>query len=221
MNNYEGINMDDSVFIKMLEYGELCGIKGTKWDELLIWLKDQKVIVNIDANDTNRLHALYRECFDDSGKSENYNNRLLKTEYYFRLVEFRELQEARTASKTANKNSLIALTISVIAILVSVCTTTIQLNTSTKINEEQIKEIVEAAKSPDMQNVTIKKEQIIEIVEASRSPDIQNVAIKTEQMKELVSKLETGHDIKIHINYDDLIKVIRESKEKTTNKNIP
>ncbi|HEY0894082.1 MAG TPA: hypothetical protein VGE32_13565, partial [Cellvibrio sp.] len=147
---------------------------------------------------------------------DQYNNRLLKTEYYFRLIEFRELQETRTASKTANKNSIIALTISVIAILISICTTAIQLNTTTKINADQIKEIVKASRSPNIQKVTINNDQLLEILKVAKSPDVQNVAIKTEQIEELISELKADKSIKIHINYDDLIKAVQKSKEITS-----
>ena len=75
--------MDDSIFIKMLEYGEQCGIKGTKWEDLEQWLKANKIINELSQEERNRLHTLYRECFE--GNIDAYNNRLLKTEYYFSL----------------------------------------------------------------------------------------------------------------------------------------
>lgn len=62
------------------------------------------------------LRDLFFESFVlNSGSTESVW--VLKAEYYFRLLEFRELQESRAASQAANRNSFIAIGISLSAII--------------------------------------------------------------------------------------------------------
>lgn len=113
--------MEDSIFIKLLEWGEKVGIEGVTWKEVKHWAYENKLVSTTEQSNLNvqLLLNLLQECFvDASGSSPRKYN--LKSEYYFRLIEFRELQEAREASKKANKNAIAAIIISTLAIMVSV-----------------------------------------------------------------------------------------------------
>lgn len=123
--------MEDTIFIKVLEYGEKAGIEGATDSEFWEWTKSLGINNNTsDDHETLKAQALNRildECFfksklalaEETPKKTIYKN-VLKTEYYFRLIEYRELQQSRAAAKSASKNAFIAIMISMVAIIFSI-----------------------------------------------------------------------------------------------------
>jgi hypothetical protein len=63
---------------------------------------------------------------------------ILNAEYYFRLVEFQELEESRIASSDANRHSQVAIAFSIVAIAVSLIVGAIQLNSTITIDYNQV-----------------------------------------------------------------------------------
>lgn len=151
-----GSKVSEPVFIKLLEFGEKIGLAGTSFDAVTEWAVNTGVLPPVSdqthAKQKNLLRDLFFESFaSNSGSTESIW--VLKTEYYFRLLEFRELQESRASSQAANRNSFIAMVISLIAIIFSCIAAYIQVNTpvgiqgAVTINESQIKEIIESNKA--------------------------------------------------------------------------
>lgn len=148
--------MSEPVFIKLLEFGEKIGLAGTDFDAVTEWAINSGVLPS-ESDQTHEkqkhlLRILFFESFAlNSGSSEFVW--VLKAEYYFRLLEFRELQESRASSQAANRNSLIAILISLIAIIFSCGTAYFQVKTPVSIqgaltiNESQIKAIIESNKA--------------------------------------------------------------------------
>lgn len=154
--------MEDSIFIKVLEYGEQVGIDGTTDADFWKWAKnlgvDNKSGNIQESLKTNALQSILKECFDrayateDNGsKTEHYYKLVLKTEYYFRLIEYRELQESRAAARSANKNAMWAIGISVAAIIVSAVLTFTQLNTPATINKSDLNALIKSNKEAGVQ----------------------------------------------------------------------
>lgn len=133
--------MEDSIFIKVLEHGEQVGLDGTN-ETLLRDYIQRKTSINFEDEDhkhkTDSLHRLFLSCFEffDNGKAGK--NNILKTEYYFRLIEYRELQESRLAARSANKSAMWAISISIFAIIISAVLTFAQLNTPVSMNTSDL-----------------------------------------------------------------------------------
>lgn len=148
--------MSKPVFIKLLEFGEKIGLAGTDFDAVTEWALNSGVLPSVSDQTHAKQKYLLRDLFFESftlnsGSSEPVW--VLKAEYYFRLLEFRELQESRASSQAANRNSLIAMGISLIAIIFSCVTAYVQVKTPVSIqgaltiNESQIKAIIESNKA--------------------------------------------------------------------------
>lgn len=154
--------MRDSIYIKILEYGEQCGIDGASHDCLLDWLEQEGVLENKDNIDLvikNRITSIFYECFEETMGSE-HNTRLLKPEYFYRLIEFRELEESRKASSDANKKSNTAITISIVALVVTVVISFIQLTSNITIRPSQIEALVNSNSAPTQQRIVIDDSQL-------------------------------------------------------------
>lgn len=191
--------MKDSIYIKILEYGENAGIKGLSHDEILEKLKSDSLIEGeIDLVIQNRITSIFYECFEKTTGSE-HNTRLLKPEYFYRLIEFRELEESRKASKSANRNAFLAIGISVLAIIAGIVSAITQLNSSISINSKQISRLAEASKPPVVQNVTISKEQLKELVAATMPPKTQIVAISQQQLGDIVDSIESSEALEMFL----------------------
>jgi hypothetical protein len=152
--------MDKPVFIKLLEYGEEVGLSGTNFDHIHSWAVQNNIFSNSGNIESELLllRDLYFECFHKgSGSSEDLW--VLKTEYYFRLIEYRELQESRTAARSANKNAMWAIGISVAAIIVSAVLTFTQLNTPATINKSDLNALIESNRENGIQR-TVKLDNV-------------------------------------------------------------
>lgn len=148
--------MSDPVFIKLLEFGEKIGLAGTSFDAVTEWAVNSGVLPPVSDQTHTKQKCLLRDLFFESFALNSGSTEpvwVLKAEYYFRLLGFRELQVSRTSSRAANRNSLTAIVISLIAIIISCVTAYIQVNTpvgiqgAVTINESQIKQIIESNKA--------------------------------------------------------------------------
>ena len=150
--------MTDKIFIILLEYGAEIGLEGTDIPEFIKWAASHNFI-NTKSSETheklkqNALHSLFKECFEENRYYEGSSSKklfVLKNEYYFRLIEYRELQESRNASKEANKNAMVvnktatvAIAISVLAILVGLFVSIFQVITPVStINQPDLKLLI-------------------------------------------------------------------------------
>ncbi|VAW54235.1 hypothetical protein MNBD_GAMMA06-1294 [hydrothermal vent metagenome] len=164
--------MENSHFIKLLEYGEKVALDGVNFETVTDWAIQEEIIPgrgetsHDDAR--NFLRDQFFECFENSSGSTK-NIWSLKTEYYFRLIEFRELQESRIASKQANRNSFIAIGISIFALVCTVLVSYMQLTGSVKISPAQIKEVVNSNNLPVSGAVAIDSKQLQVLVDAIKS----------------------------------------------------
>ncbi len=160
--------MDKPVFIKLIEYGEEVGLAGTNFNHINSWAVQNDIFSNSGNKESERLllRDLYFECFNrGSGSSEDLW--VLKTEYYFRLIEYRELQESRLAAKSANKNAMWAIGISVAAIIVSAVLTFAQLNTHATINKSDLQAFIDSNRESEVQReVKLDSLQIAQILSA-------------------------------------------------------
>jgi len=158
--------MEDSIFIEVLKFGEEKGIEGVSFEKLKNWIYDDK-----DAGFTDTelvlLKNIFDECFEQS-KVGNYIEEFnLKTEYYFRLIEYRELQESREAAKSANRNAMWAICISILAIIISAVLTFNQLNTPVSMNKSDLQALINSNTKADVQReVKIDSLQMAQILSA-------------------------------------------------------
>lgn len=137
------------------------------------------------------IHSRFsRECFDHGaiggqgfGQSGNRSLYSLKTEYYFRLVEFQELEESRLASSQANENSTKAIIISMAAIVVTALIGLKQLYTPTTINSNQVNRM-ETKSFPITQKIESRQlNQVIDALEQSNINTAELARLIREQNK--------------------------------------
>lgn len=137
--------MDEkSIFIRLLKFWESKGIDGFSYPEFKEWAKSQPDLQSQEARQ--RVRRLVEECCENLRNYGGEEHFVLKSEYYFRLVEFQELAESRLASKSANRNAIGAMVISVLAIAFSIFASYKQLTTEVTINPDQVAQIVKAVR---------------------------------------------------------------------------
>lgn len=151
------------LFIWLLEYGEKTHNRRITCNDVLNEAVEEGLCCSHTDSNAQVLRGLFFECFDIPDQTKQ-QSRLsgyalggdtdhvlanLKSEYYFRLLEFRELQLARETAEQANKSSIIAqqqsrqsIKIAIYAVLASVCvailTTAWQLSSSIQIDPQQL-----------------------------------------------------------------------------------
>lgn len=151
------------LFIWLLEYGEKTNNRRISINELINAAVEEGLCCSHTDSSAQVLRSLFFECFDipDSHRQESRHSGYalisdsdhvsanLKSEYYFRLLEFRELQLARETAEQANRSSIIAqqqsrqsIRIAIYAVLASVfiaiSTTAWQLSSSVQIDPQQL-----------------------------------------------------------------------------------
>ncbi len=137
--------MDEkSIFIRLLKFWASKGIEGFSYPEFKEWAGSQPDLQTQEARQ--RARRLIEECCECVERGSNREHFILKSEYYFRLVEFQELAESRLASKSANRNAIGAMVISVLAIAISIFASYKQLTTEVTINPDQVAQIVKAVR---------------------------------------------------------------------------
>ncbi len=165
--------MEDSIFIKVLEHGEEVGLEGTNMSFLKNYI-EKRLLIDFTQTDQKHkkipLEHLLGECFEKFQGGKNGKNYILKTEYYFRLVEYRELQEARAAAKSANRNAFIAIGISIFTLVVSAVLTFTQLNIPTTINKSDLQTLINSnAVQRDVKLDNLQMAQILSVIESRQS----------------------------------------------------
>lgn len=132
----------DDLYIAILKYGKEHLGENVTPEGLIKHLKENKYDFNADGNDFKRL---YLDVFSlREGRGFGYDRpSIMKMEAYFRLLEHEELQDARESSKEARKYAVIAIWISIFAMIISITISIIQLNTSTKIDDAQFQKLIQ------------------------------------------------------------------------------
>src|SRR5690625_6798906 len=100
--------MHQHIFIRLLEYGESIGLNGTNFEEVLEWDKKYNYIPKPGSQEYKLREGLLRELFFESftkSTASTDNIWVLKSEYYFRLLQYRELQLARSEEHTSELQS--------------------------------------------------------------------------------------------------------------------
>jgi hypothetical protein len=165
------------IYIALLEYGEEHGLKGVTLDAVYEWAEKTDYLPSSGSpqyqNTKSLLRDLYFECFE---KNSNSNNNIwgLKNEFYFRLLEYRELVEARQASTLAKRNSNIATIISITALVASLYIGYMQLAKPLSIESTQVSKVESSLQV-----------QTASIVEASKLGNTQVVAAINELKSEV------------------------------------
>ncbi len=158
--------MDDSIFIEILKYGAGKGLEGVSFEELKTSIHDHS-----DAESTETEHGLLKnvfdECFEQSDVGSGTEKFNLKTDYYFRLIEYQELAESRAVAKSANRNAFIAIGISVFVIIVTAVLTFTQLNTPATITKSELNALIMATRDAGVQReVKLDSMQMAQILSA-------------------------------------------------------
>lgn len=167
--------MDEkSIFIRVLRFGEEVGLQGIGAPEFESWALNQPEIENRDDPVFFRLLNLRNECFYRNDEPDKDSIYVLKNEYYFRLVEFQELEDSRKASTQANKNSTKAIIISVSAIALSLIIGAAQLISPITINSDQV-DRMETKTPPASQKV--ESEQLNQVIEALKQSNINTAEL--------------------------------------------
>ncbi len=158
--------MEDTIFIEVLKYGAGKGLEGVSFEELKRWIYDRRD-AGFSETEHVLLNNLFDECFERAKTGYDTDKLNLKTEYYFRLIEYQELQESRKASREANRNAFIAIGISLLAILASAILTFTQLNTPTRINKSDLTALIESNRDAGIQKeVKLDSLQMAQILSA-------------------------------------------------------
>jgi len=153
---------EDDIFIQLLEYGVEVGIEGTSSEEMIYWARERGLIVDYrkfekDSEEWVKgirkerlLNRLFEESFIQTripSHGTGHVRHTLSGEYRSRLLEYYELQEARKASKDANRNSMFAIGIAIISLIVSIGASVINMYKPMDVNQNQINQVVSEFKS--------------------------------------------------------------------------
>lgn len=194
--------MTDSFFMKILEYGEAVGLEGATEPEFFKWansLRGDGHSEDIhEAQKQNTLQNVFNECFDTSSMTEKNDGSkkdqakyVLKPKYYFRLIEYRKFQENRKTLESANRNSLAAIGISVVAIILCLILTFTQRSTPVSINQSDLQALVNLNHSNNIQKeIKLDKLQMEKILSAI---EYKLSEAKTPQSNPKIQSNEIGH----------------------------
>jgi hypothetical protein len=177
-----------SIFIRMLQLGADNGAKPMTKSAFIEWAVGQGDIESEQDPVISQLHKLFDECFICSRTPTiGENAYVLKSEYYFRLLEFTELELSRKASSEANRNSIIATVLAVISIGIGSYFGYIQKTMPMILNNDQ----VESIKAPESQR--IESEQLTQVIEALKQSNINTAElarmISDKNKKEVIDKV--------------------------------
>lgn len=202
---------DDTVFIELLKYGAEIGLEGITIIELEDWAVEKGFLDATDdssledqSHQQKALENLFQECFYIT---DNYTGdiplRVLKNEYYFRLIEYKELQESRRTAKQANRNAFIAIGISVSAIIISALMTWSQLKTPTTIKTDQLNALITATTAPKIQNVHLNDNQIKELKGILEDTRTNEVILSKKQLERLLNTIKLNKPIQPTVNVSE------------------
>jgi hypothetical protein len=177
---------EKSIFIRMLQLGADNGAKPMTKSAFFKWAIEQGDMESTSDPVVSQLHKLFDECFIRTrNPSIGEECFVLKSEYYFRLLEFTELEMSRKASSEANRNSIIATVLAVISIVIGGYFGYIQKTTPMMLDNDQVKSI----KPPESQK--IESEQLAQVIEALKQLNINTAElariIRDQNSKQVVS----------------------------------
>lgn len=131
-----------NIYLDALEYGEkqLFKRQAITRQQLRKYLEDKgyKFITNEEKR---LLKDLGREAFFIYVGEPSNRKYYLNIEGYFKLLEYRELSDARKSSKEAKIYAIAAIVISIITLLVSIYFSNMELKQKTTIDNKQFKVI--------------------------------------------------------------------------------
>ncbi len=168
--------MEETIFIKILEYGEKAGLEGISENEFWEWAKTQGT--DRESNDPDQIlkcssiYKIFQTCFEPSivrNGNDTVSKYILRTEYYFRLMEHRELVQSRLAASSANRYAFYAITISICAIIVCAVLTFSPSVRKVQISQDQLSRIMEKLESLETREVSLDKLQLMQIITALES----------------------------------------------------
>jgi hypothetical protein len=186
--------MDEkSIFIRLLRFGAERELQATTLDDFKEWALSQPDIENDTCGQYQRAKVLFIRCFAKTRQpTVGLAEFVLETEYYFRLIEFQELEESRKASSEANLHSQVAIAFSIVAIAASLIVGAIQLNSTIKIDFDQVSRM-ETKKFPVSQK--IESEQLSQVISALKQSNI-NTAELARIIQEQNSKQIVNGEVK-------------------------
>ncbi|MCP3871893.1 MAG: hypothetical protein GY699_01905 [Desulfobacteraceae bacterium] len=171
------MDTNDKIFIELLKYGAEKGLEGVTADEITNWAIG-KGFVNKNPSTPEQkikqkaLHRLLNECFNPCSADKGPQAFVLINEYYFRLIEYQELQESRRAAREASRNAFMAIGISIFAIIITAFLTYTQLNTPTIINQSNLNALIESNRKANIQSEvkldSLQMAQILSAIEYSQ-----------------------------------------------------
>lgn len=132
---------EKNIYLDALEFGEKClkDGKDITYNDLKKHLEHIGYSFDTEAKDR-LLKDMSRETFHiyiENGEEWKNKPHYINTEGYFKLLEYRELKDARKSSKEARWYAIIAIGISIMALLASIYFSIKELQQTTTINSEQ------------------------------------------------------------------------------------
>lgn len=137
----------DDLYIAILKHGRDTLDTGITPKVLAERLEKDGYNLNPDRNFYTRL---FRDAFEFDEDIRYDPDRLgrLKMESYFRLLEHEELNEARQSSRDAQKKAVIAIWISILAMVITIIFSILQFFSSTTIDETQFEKLISPVSEP-------------------------------------------------------------------------
>jgi len=135
-----------NIYLNALEFGEKLLNKGetVTFNKLQEHLKKRGYVFETQAEEQ-LLRDLAREAFHiyvSDGDKWKEEPSYLNVEGYFKLLEYRELNEARKSSREARRYAIFAIVLSIFTLVVSIYFSYKELNNETIINSKQF-EVIE------------------------------------------------------------------------------
>lgn len=143
--------VENNIFIEVLKFGAQKELTGCNFNELADVVLKEKTEINYSL-----LKDVFDECFELSVRNLSSNKYILKTEYYFRLLDYEELQQAKQASRESNRNALLAIIVSLFAIGLGIWTSFRPVS----INAEDIRVLTQSNIPPQVQKVHLEQKYI-------------------------------------------------------------
>ncbi|MBA4241490.1 MAG: hypothetical protein C0448_12250 [Sphingobacteriaceae bacterium] len=132
--------MKDNIVTEILRYGRAKKPgreMGFTREELKTHLRN--IGFKMDYEDDQTTNIIFDTCFMLNVRETMQH--VMKADAYFKLLEYEELEEARTSSRQANVWAIVALSVSIIGTLCSIGFSLKQINTPTEIKQGQIDQI--------------------------------------------------------------------------------
>ncbi len=153
------------VHIKLWEYGEEVGLKGTSKIDIISWAAREKIssIVGSEFTTTNLLQVYVSQYFlEAEGTVDKSGGKLLvlKAEYLARLEDYRLLKEEKKLTRNANRTALIAVIIAILSLFASIAISIYQINSPIRLNQEQLEIITNKPARLDQEQLELIKSLI-------------------------------------------------------------